>query len=194
MLFNMYAIVTGGTRSLGYCVAEELAKDGYTHIILTYNSNTERAEKSKKALEENYGTSVFLVKGDLAQPEAVDAIFDCVEKNFGNKLNALVSNAGAVVGVTSTPESEAAKKAAGSYHKSIGSGEFDDFSAYDYLQDIYPKCFIRLVEKSIKIMEDGKGYILAVSAPGANVTATASNLAYAVPNVAKGGIELLVSR
>ena len=95
----MYAIVTGGTRSLGFCVAEELAKDGYTHIILTYNSNTERAEKSKKTLEENYGISVFLVKGDLAQPEAVDAIFDCVEKNFGNKLNALVSNAGAVVGI-----------------------------------------------------------------------------------------------
>lgn len=159
---DMNAIVTGGTRSLGYCVAEEFVKDGYTHIILTYNSNTERAEKSKKTLEENYGISVFLVKGDLAQPEAVDAIFDCVEMNFGNKLNALVSNAGAIVGVTSTPESDTAKKAARSYHKTIGSGKFDDFSAYDYLHDIYPKCFIRLVEKSVKIMEDGKGYILAV--------------------------------
>jgi len=41
-------------------------------------------------------------------------------------------------------------------------------------------------------MEDGKGYILAVSAPGANITATASNVAYAVPNLAKGGLELLV--
>ena len=187
----MYGIITGGTRGLGFDAAEELARDGFTHLILTYNSNTERAEKSKKTLEEKHGISVFLVKGDLVQPEAVDAIFDCVEKNFGNKLNALVSNAGAIVGVTSTPESEAAKKAAESYHKTIGSGEFNDFSAYDYLQDIYPKCFIRLVEKSIKIMEDGKGYILAVSAPGANVTRT-PNVAYAVPNLAKGGVELLV--
>jgi len=191
-LFNMYAIVTGGTRSLGFCVAEEFAKDGYTHIIITYNSNTERAEKSKKALEENYGISVFLVKGDLAQPEAVDAIFDCVEKNFGNKLNALVSNAGVVVGVTSTPESEAAKKAAESYHKTIGSGEFDDFSAFDYLHDMYPKCFIRLVEKAIKIMEDNKGYIVAVTAPGTKVTETPSSLPFAVPCLAKGGVELLV--
>ena len=188
---NMYAIITGGTRSLGFCIAEELAKNGYTHLILTYNSNTERAEKSKNTLEEKHGISVFLVKGDLAQPETVDAIFDCVEKNFGNKLNALVSNAGAVVGVTSTPENEAAKKAAASYQKIIGSGDFDDFSAYDYLQDIYPKCFIRMVEKSIKIMEDGKGYIVGVSAPGANVTRT-PNVPYAIPNLAKGGLELLV--
>ncbi|KAL9974485.1 hypothetical protein ACROYT_G011521 [Oculina patagonica] len=188
----MYGIITGGTRSLGFCVAEELAKSGYTHLILTYNSNTERAEKSKKTLKEKYGISVFIVKGDLAQPEIVDAIFDCVEKNFGNKLNALVCNAGAVVGVTSTPENEAAKKAAASYQKAIGSGDFDDFSAYDYLQDIYPKCFIRMVEKSIKIMEDNKGYIVGVSAPGANITRTPGNLPFAIPNLAKGGIELLV--
>ena len=175
----MYAIVKGGTRSLGYCVAEELAKDGYIHIILTYNSSTERAEKSMKALEKNYGISVFLEKGDLAQPEAVDAIFDCVEKNFGNKLNAARKQHWGRRGCDI--QSNTAKKTARSYHKTIGSGEFEDFSAYDYLQDIYPKCFIRLVEKSVKIMEDGKGYILAVSAPGAYVTGTASNLAKRCP-------------
>ena len=189
----MYAIITGGTRSLGFCSAEELAKDGYTHLILTYYSNTERAEKSKKTLEEKYGISVFLVKGDLVQPETVDAIFDCVEKNFGNKLNALVCNAGVILGVSSAPQNEEAKKAAASYQKSIGSGDFDDFSAYDYLQNIYPKCFIRMVEKSIKILEDGKGHILAVSAPGANVTRTPVDLSFAIPTVAKGSIEILVS-
>ncbi|KAL9974482.1 hypothetical protein ACROYT_G011518 [Oculina patagonica] len=187
----MFAIITGGIRGLGFDTAEELAKNGYTHLILTYYSNTERAEKSKKTLEENYGISVFLVKGDLVQPETVDAIFDCVEKNFGNKLNALVCNAGVILGVTSKPEDEAAKKAAASYQKTIGSGGFDDFAAFDYLQNLYPKCFIRMVEKSIKIMEDNKGYIVGVSAPGANITRT-PNLPYAIPTLAKGSIELLV--
>ncbi len=187
----MFAIITGGIRGLGFDTAEELAKNGYTHLILTYYSNTERAEKSKKTLEENYGISVFLVKGDLVQPETVDAIFDCVEKNFGNKLNALVCNAGVILGVTSKPEDEAAKKAAASYQKTIGSGDFDDFAAFDYLQNLYPKCFIRMVEKSIKIMEDNKGYIVGVSAPGANITRT-PNLPYAIPTLAKGSIELLV--
>ena len=189
----MYGIITGGTRGLGFDSAEELAKNGYTHLILTYNSNTERAEKTKKTLEEKYGISVFLVKGDLVLPEAVDAIFDCVEKNFGNKLNALVHNAGAAVGVTSVAESEAAKKAAASYKKSIGYGEFDDFSTYDYYQDIYPKCFIRMVEKSIKIMEDGKGYILAISTYGSNCIQTPKP-GYAITAQAKGGLELLVSK
>jgi len=188
----MYGIITGGTRGLGFDAAEELAKDGYTHLILTYNSNTERATKSKKVLEEKYGISVFLVKGDLVQPEAVDAIFECVEKNFGNKLNTLVHNAGAAIGVTSIAETDEAKKAAASYKKTIGSGEFDDFSAYDYFQDIYPKCFIRMVERSIKIMEDGKGYILAISTYGSNCIQTPKP-GYAITAQAKGGLELLVS-
>ena len=188
----MYAIITGGTRGLGLDAAEDLAKNGYTHLILTYNSNTDRAEQSKKTLEEKYGISVFLVKGDLVQPETIDLIFDCVQKNFRNKLNALVHNAGAVIGVTSTAENEAAKKAASSYKKTIGSGEFDDFSTYDYFQDIYPKCFIRMVEKAIKIMEDGSGYILAVSTYGSNCTQTVKP-GYAITTQAKGGLELLVS-
>ncbi|XP_020631849.1 uncharacterized protein LOC110068779 [Orbicella faveolata] len=187
----MYGIITGGTRGLGFDAAEELAKDGYTHLILTYNSNTERATKSKKVLEEKYGISVFLVKGDLVQPETVDAIFECVEKNFGNKLNTLVHNAGAAIGVTSIAETDEAKKAAASYKKTIGSGEFDDFSAYDYFQDIYPKCFIRMVERSIKIMEDGKGYILAISTYGSNCIQTPKP-GYAITAQAKGGLELLV--
>ena len=41
---------------------------------------------------------------------------------------------------------------------------------FNHFQDIYPKCFIRMVEKAIKIMEDGSGYILAVSAYGSNCT------------------------
>ena len=189
---KMYAIITGGSRGLGLDAAEDLAKNGYTHLILTYNSNTQRAEESKKSLEEKYGISVFLVKGDLVQPEAVDAIFDCVQKNFGNKLNALVHNAGAAVGVTSKAETEEAKKAAASYKKKIGSGDFDDFATYDYFQDIYPKCFIRMVEKAIKIMEDGKGYILAISTYGSNCTQTVKP-GYAITTQAKGGLELLVS-
>lgn len=189
---NMYAIITGGTRGLGLDAAEDLANNGYTHLILTYNSNTERAEQSRRALEEKYGISVFLVKGDLVFPQTVDAIFDCVQKNFGNKLNALVHNAGAAVGVTSRAESDAAKRAAASYKKTIGSGEFDDFATYDYFQDIYPKCFIRMVEKAVKIMEDGKGYILAVSTYGCNCTQTVKP-GYAITTQAKGGMEIMVS-
>lgn len=187
----MFGIITGGTRGLGFDAAKELASNGYSHLILTYNANTERAEQAKKTLEDKHGVQVFVVKGDLVKPEAVDAIFDCVEKNFGNKLNALVHNAGAAIGVSSAAETEAAKKAAASYKETIASGKFDDFATYDYFQEIYPKCFIRMVERAIKIMEDGKGYILAVSTYGSNCMQTVKP-GYAITTQAKGGLELLV--
>ena len=188
----MFGIITGGTRGLGFDAAKELASNGYSHLILTYNANTERAEQAKKTLEDKHGVQVFVVKGDLVKPEAVDAIFDCVEKNFGNKLNALVHNAGAAIGLSSVAETEAAKKAAASYKETIASGKFDDFATYDYFQEIYPKCFIRMVERAIKIMEDGKGYILAVSTYGSNCMQTVKP-GYAITTQAKGGLELLVS-
>ncbi|KAK3746765.1 hypothetical protein QZH41_013594 [Actinostola sp. cb2023] len=187
----MKGIITGGTRGLGFNVAEELAKDGYTHLILTYNSNDEAAEKAKTNLESKYDVKVFVLKGDIGQESTVDEIFKCAEENFGSQLNALVHNAGAAVGITSGAETEDAKKAAQSYQDKIGSGEFKDFSTYDYFQNIYPKCFIRCVEQAVKIMEDGKGFIIAVSTYGSNVLQTPKP-GYAITAQAKGCMELLV--
>lgn len=187
----MYGVVTGGTRGLGYNIAEELAKEGYKGLILTYNSNTEAAAKAKKELEEKYDVVVLTLKGDISEESAVTEIFECVEKNFGNKLNAFVHNAGAAIGITSVAETDNAKKAAESYSHNIGSGEFNNFSTYDYFQNIYPKCFIRCVEQAVKIMEDGKGYVVAVSTYGSNTLQTPKP-GYAITAQAKGCMELLV--
>ena len=184
------AVITGGTRGLGFAAAKELAKDGY-NLIITFNSNVERAEQAKIELEEKYKVKVYTVKGDLSEESAIDAIFDCVEKNFGNKLHAFVHNAGAVIGVTSVAETENAKKAADSYKQDIGTGHFSDFSTYDYMQSIYPKCFIRCIERCVKVMEDNGGYIVAVSTYGSNALQTPKPR-YAITAQAKGGMELLV--
>ena len=189
----MYGIITGGTRGLGFDAAVELSKEGYSHLILTYNSNTERAAEAKAELEgKNNNIKVFLVKGDVAQDSTVDAIFQSVEHNFGGKLNAFVHNAGAVIGVTSAADNEDAKKAAESYNHGIGTGTFLDFSTYDYFQRIYPKFFIRCVEKAIGYMKPGRGFILAISTFGSNCLQTPKP-GYAITAQAKGCMELLVS-
>lgn len=187
----MKGIITGGTRGLGLNLAEEMAKEGYTDLILTYNSNDEAAQKAKTNLEKDYNVRVSVLKGDIGQESTIDEIFKCAEEKFG-KLNAFVHNAGSVIGVTSSAETDDAKKAAQSYNDKIGLGAFNNFSTYDYYQNIYPKCFIRCVEQAVKMMEDGKGYIIAVSTYGSNVLQTPKP-GYAITAQAKGCMELLVS-
>lgn len=50
------------------------------------------------------------MKGDFVKFEVVDVIFDCVEKNFGNKFNVLVYNVGVVIGVLLVVEIEVVRK------------------------------------------------------------------------------------
>lgn len=72
------------------------------------------------------------MKGDFVKFEVVDVIFDCVEKNFGNKFNVLVYNVGVVIGVLLVVEIEVVKKVVVSYKEIIVFGKFDDFVIYDY--------------------------------------------------------------
>ncbi|KXJ22033.1 uncharacterized protein LOC110253041 [Exaiptasia diaphana] len=187
----MKGIITGGTRGLGFNIAEDMAKEGYTHLILTYNSNDEAAQNAKTALESKYPVKVSVLKGDIGQETTIDEIFEHAKEAFDGVLNAFVHNAGAAVGITSGAETEDARKAAQSYKDNIGSGEFKNFSTYDYFQNIYPKCFIRCVEQAVKMMEDGKGFIIAVSTYGSNVLQTPKP-GYAITAQAKGCMELLV--
>mgnify|MGYP005966497799 CR=1 FL=1 len=43
-------IVTGGSRGIGKCIAENLAKEGY-NVVLNYNKSVKEAKKTKEELE-----------------------------------------------------------------------------------------------------------------------------------------------
>ena len=184
------AIVTGGTRGIGGGVAHHLASAHYD-LILGYNTNTEAAEETKKHLQEEHGVKVRLVQGDVALPETVNKLFACFEKEFsGQHLTALVHNAGLYVGLTTPPASDEATKASASTQRILGDGTFDDFSKFDYYQQVYPKCFVRLVEGGMKHMHAG-GSIVTVSSPGCNANQT-PKLTYMLPGQAKASLEYLV--
>ncbi|XP_019645421.1 PREDICTED: uncharacterized protein LOC109486157 [Branchiostoma belcheri] len=179
MSSDKVAIVTGGTRGIGYGTAQELAGAGY-NLVLGYKENHQRAEGTKAELEETYKVRVFLVAGGTEEEATVDAYFACVDENFGGKLTALVHVAGGHYGPQGRPPKP---NADGSW--------FAGWEAYEYYQNIYPRCFLRLVEKAVTRMEDGRGYIVAVSGVGCNNN-TPPSLPYFTPGMAKSSMEYMV--
>ncbi|XP_066267625.1 3-oxoacyl-[acyl-carrier-protein] reductase FabG-like [Branchiostoma lanceolatum] len=180
MSHSKTALVTGGTRGIGYGIAEleELAAAGYD-LVLGYQQNQERAQDARAHLQGTYKVRVFLVGGTTEEEATVDAYFSCIDENFGGKLNALVHNAGAYWGGRSPSKPDA------------NGSWFQGWEAYEYYQGMYPKCFIRLVEKAVTRMEDERGYIVAVSSPGCN-NSSSPYLSYVSPGISKASVEYLV--
>ncbi|HBJ76350.1 MAG TPA: short-chain dehydrogenase [Porphyromonadaceae bacterium] len=85
-------LITGGTRGIGAAVASLLSKEDYD-LILTYNSNDERAEVLKDSLEGEYRNDVYLLKADSTQLQSIDLIEKEIER-IGRNLRGVILNAG----------------------------------------------------------------------------------------------------
>ncbi|XP_035698811.1 tropinone reductase 2-like [Branchiostoma floridae] len=126
------ALVTGGTRGIGFGIAAELARAGHD-LVLGYRENHQRAEAAKAELEETHKARVFLIAGGTEEEATADAFFACVDTNFGGRLTALVHNAG---GHYRSGPPPGKPDATGSW--------FAGWDAYEYYHNIYAKCFLRL--------------------------------------------------
>jgi NAD(P)-dependent dehydrogenase (short-subunit alcohol dehydrogenase family) len=85
------AFVTGGSRGIGYGIAEHLAKAGFDLAINGVRPETAVTEAldGLRALE----ADVLYCPGDIASREARIAMLDQIKAHFG-RLNVLVNNAG----------------------------------------------------------------------------------------------------
>ena len=74
-------IVTGGTRGIGRGISERLAA-WMDILVLTYNTNAERAQQAADELRQRYSNlqRIELVAGDLTLQASRDAIFACVDR------------------------------------------------------------------------------------------------------------------
>lgn len=90
-LKGMTALVTGGTRGIGYAVVEELAAFGAT----VYTCSRNQAELDEKLQEwKNKGFDVTGSVCDLLSRSQRKTLIENVSSTFNGKLNILVNNAG----------------------------------------------------------------------------------------------------
>lgn len=91
MSSNLYTLITGGTKGIGFELAKLFAKDK-DNIILVARNEAELLEK-KNLLEENYKISVETLSLDLSVDKSIEKLIEFVEeKNL--IVDKLINNAG----------------------------------------------------------------------------------------------------
>lgn len=91
-LKDKVAIITGGSRGIGFATADSFLREGATVIITA--SSPESADRAVNKLREKYPTSkVDGISPDLADLSAVQAAFGDITAKYG-PVDILVNNAG----------------------------------------------------------------------------------------------------
>ena len=88
---NPVALITGGSRGIGFGIAQALAQAGFDLAI-----NGMRPESAVTEVLEQLrrpDTDAIYCQGDVASPEARQAMLDKIKQHYG-RLNVLVNNAG----------------------------------------------------------------------------------------------------
>lgn len=92
LLENKIAIITGGSRGIGYATAQAFLRQGAKVALCA--SRQENADKAVAALQEEFPAGDLLgIAPDLADYDTVKAAFDGVETTWG-RIDILVNNAG----------------------------------------------------------------------------------------------------
>lgn len=88
---NKVALVTGGSRGIGFGIAKHLAANGFDLAI----NGVRPAEQVQDVIDELHSTGIDVIycKGDISNQNDRESIINKVKDHFG-RLNVLVNNAG----------------------------------------------------------------------------------------------------
>ena len=97
-----YALVAGGSKGIGYALAEALAKRKYNLILIARHQDSLLAAKHK--LESAYHIHVEVLVNDLSREQAADEIAQwCYERNIQLKMLCNVAGSGGAKDYLSLP-------------------------------------------------------------------------------------------
>ncbi len=88
---NKVALITGGSRGIGFGIAECLAKEGHD-LAINGMRDESQVQDALKALK-IHGINVVYCQGDISNQDSRKAIIDKVKSTLG-RLNVLINNAG----------------------------------------------------------------------------------------------------
>ncbi|MEK7774318.1 MAG: SDR family oxidoreductase [Candidatus Zixiibacteriota bacterium] len=157
------ALVTGGTRGIGYCIAEKLARRG-CNVIINYFRSRQSANEAVERLEK-YGVECYAHRANIGNLDQLPPLFEKIHHKFG-KLDIFISNA-----------------ALGSFTSMM---DIDDKS-WHLAMDTNARAFLRCMQLAVPIMPRG-GKITALSSLGS----TRYIPGYASIAVSKAAIENIV--
>ena len=170
-LKDKVAIITGGSRGIGYATAECFLQEGAVVVITA--SSPENAEKAAKNLQEAYpGGKVEGISPDLSSMESVRQAFEAVVEKFG-KIDILVNNAGIS---ESTP--------------------FEQYTEelFDKVNDLNVKGVFNATKvASEQMIPQGSGVILSTSSM-VSLTGQPSGFAYPASKFAVNGLTISLAR
>ena len=170
-LKDKVAIITGGSRGIGYATAEAFLKEGATVVIAA--SSKASADKAVASLKEKYPASrIGGIAPDLSNLEDVRSIFRTVTSTYGC-VDILVNNAGVS---ESTPFTEYTE------------------DAFDKVMDLNVKGVFNATRAAVECMVPrGQGVILSTSSM-VSITGQPSGIAYPASKFAVNGLTVSLAR
>ena len=170
-LKDKVALITGGSRGIGYATADAFLREG-ARVIITASSQSS-ADKAVQSLQERHPESVIVgISPDLSSLDAVRKALHQVTARYGC-LDILVNNAGVS---ESTPFTEYTEE------------------AFDRVMDLNVKGVFNVTRAASECMiERGKGVILSTSSM-VSIYGQPSGIAYPASKFAVNGLTVSLAR
>ena len=170
-LLGKVAIITGGSRGIGFAAAEKFLAEGAA-VIITASSEANAANAVSKLKEKYPESTIDGISPDLASSESVQAAFRSVFEKYG-KIDILVNNAGVA---ESTPFAK--------YTEEL----------FDKVMDLNVKGVFNATHAAVEIMmEQGSGVILNTSSM-VSIYGQSAGVAYPASKFAVNGMTVSLAR
>ena len=165
------AIITGGSRGIGFATAEAFVKEGATVVITA--STPENATRAAQALKQKYPNAVVEgISPDITDPESVRKAFALVAQKYGS-LDILVNNAGV-----------SERTPLGDYTQDL----------FDKVMDLNVKGVWAASQAAAAIMEKQGGGVILNTSSMVSIYGQSAGVAYPTSKFAVNGMTLSLAR